>query len=308
MKEEREDQEKETTIGKPFMEEYQYLYLIKHILDHGSNEVGRNGVTRSVFGAHMRFSLANESIPILTTKKTAWKTCLKELLWFIRGETSISSLHEENVHIWDGNADKEFLESRNLGHYEEGDLGPIYGFQWRHFGAEWVNSSSSQYDGCGIDQLQLIIDQLKNNETKTSRRLVMTAWNPTDLDKMALPPCHVMCQFNVHDGDKLSCSMYQRSADIGLGVPFNIASYSFLTHLIASHCDLVAHEFVYFLGNAHIYDDHVDVLKEQITRKPCKFPTLKRIKKRENINDYVFSDFLVEDYDCCDKIQMNMRA
>jgi len=306
--EEEQEEQKHLTESKPFMEEYQYLYLIKHIMDHGSDEVGRNGVTRSVFGAHMRFSLADGSIPILTTKRTAWKTCLKELLWFIRGETSVSSLHEENVHIWDGNADKAFMESRNLGHYEEGDLGPIYGFQWRHFGAEWVNSSSTRYDGCGIDQLQLIIDQLKNSETKTSRRLVMTAWNPTDLDKMALPPCHILCQFNVHGGDKLSCSMYQRSADIGLGVPFNIASYGFLTHLIASHCGLVAHEFIYFLGNAHIYDDHMDPLKEQMLRTPLKFPTLKIIKKRENISDYDVSDFLVEDYVCCDKIQMHMRA
>lgn len=290
-----------------FNEETQYLNLIKHILDHGSDEVGRNGVTRSVFGAHMRFSLSNNSIPILTTKKTAWKTCLKELLWFIRGETSVSSLREQNVHIWDGNSDKAFLESRNLGHYKEGDLGPIYGFQWRHFGAEW-NGSSTQYEGQGVDQLQIIIDQLKNSETRTSRRLVMSAWNPTDLDKMALPPCHILCQFNVHGGNKLSCSMYQRSGDVGLGVPFNIASYSFLTHLIAAHCDLVAHEFVYFLGNAHIYDDHYDALREQITRNPYNFPTLKKIKKRENINDYEVSDFVVENYISYEKIQMDMRA
>jgi len=309
-KEENERMQKEEdqeVSYKPFFEELQYIYLIKHILDRGSDEVGRNGITRSVFGTHMRFSLENNSIPILTTKKTAWKTCLKELLWFIKGETSVSSLQEQNVHIWDGNADKAFLESRNLGHYEEGDLGPIYGFQWRHFGAEWSNSSA-QYEGKGIDQLQMIIDQLKNSNTRTSRRLVMTAWNPTDLDKMALPPCHILCQFNVHGGDKLSCSMYQRSGDVGLGVPFNIASYSFLTHLIAAHCDLVAHEFVYFLGNAHIYDDHYDALKEQIRRKPFAFPTLKKITKRENINDYVVSDFVVDNYLCHDKIHMEMRA
>jgi thymidylate synthase len=311
MKEEGTTQEGTTQEGtteqEAITEEQQYLDLIKHILDNGSDEVGRNGITRSVFGAHMRFSLANDSIPILTTKKTAWKTCLKELLWFIKGETSISSLLEQNVHIWDGNADKAFLKSRNLGHYKEGDLGPIYGFQWRHFGAEW-SGSSTQYDGQGVDQLQTIIDQLKNNKTRTSRRLVMTAWNPTDLDKMALPPCHILCQFNVHGGNKLSCSMYQRSGDVGLGVPFNIASYSFLTHLIAVHCDLIPHEFVYFLGNAHIYDDHYDALREQLTRTSYKFPTLKRIKKRENINDYEISDFVVENYVSHDRIHMEMRA
>lgn len=307
MKEEVEEEEEVETTTHKFKEEHQYLCLIRHILDHGSDEVGRNGTTRSVFGSHMRFSLANDSIPILTTKKTAWKTCLKELLWFIKGETSISSLNKQNVHIWDDNADKAFLESRDLGHYKDGDLGPIYGFQWRHFGAEWIDSST-QYDGYGTDQLQIIIDQLKNIETRASRRLVMTAWNPVDLDKMALPPCHILCQFNVHGGNKLSCSMYQRSGDVGLGVPFNIASYSFLTHLIAVHCDLVAHEFVYFLGNAHIYDDHLEALSEQILRKPFDFPTLKKIKKRENIGDYDVSDFIVEDYVCHDKIQMNMRA
>jgi thymidylate synthase len=310
-KEEKEEKEniqmEEESPCKPFNEELQYLYLIRHILDRGSDEVGRNGITRSVFGSHMRFSLENNSIPIITTKKTAWKTCLKELLWFIRGETSVSSLQKENVHIWDGNADKAFLESRNLSHYEEGDLGPIYGFQWRHFGAEWSNSSA-QYERKGVDQLQMIIDQLKNSDTRTSRRLVMTAWNPTDLDKMVLPPCHILCQFNVHGGNKLSCSMYQRSGDVGLGVPFNIASYSFLTHLIAAHCDLVAHEFVYFLGNAHIYDDHYDALREQLRRKPFTFPTLKKITKRENINDYDVSDFVVEDYVSHDKIHMDMRA
>lgn len=288
-------------------EEYQYLSLAKTIMETGFEETGRNGVTKSIFGASMRFSLRDGQIPILTTKKTAWKTCLKELLWFIRGETSVSSLQKENVHIWDGNATKEFLESRGLKHYEDGDLGPVYGFQWRHYGTQW-EGSSKKYDGHGIDQLQNIIKQLLNEETRTSRRLVMTAWNPKQLDQMALPPCHIMCQFNVHDKNKLSCSMYQRSGDVGLGVPFNIASYSFLTHLLAQHCGLVAHEFVYFLGNAHIYDDHYEAISEQLKRTPYDFPTVQIIKKRDNISDYKVDDFVIEGYRCHERINMDMRV
>ena len=213
------------------LEEDQYLNLIKQILDKGTWEEGRNGRTKSIFGHSMRFSLANGKIPILTTKKTAWKTCLKELLWFIRGETSNQLLLDQGVHIWDGNASREFLDSRGLTHYEVNELGPIYGHQWRHFNAKW-QGDAHDYSGEGVDQLQQIIDALKDPLQLTSRRLIMTAWNPCQLDEMSLPPCHNFCQFNVHDGNKLSCSMYQRSVDSVLGLPFNIASYSFLTHLL----------------------------------------------------------------------------
>ena len=238
------------------LEEKQYLDLIKDILDNGDWTLGRNGRTKSVFGRSMRFSLADGKIPILTTKKTAWKTCLKELLWFIRGETDNKLLQDQGVHIWDGNSSREFLDSRGLYDNPEGMLGPIYGFQWRHFNAPYDNQSGKALDK-GIDQLQQIIDQLKDPEWRFSRRLIMTAWNPSQLDEMALPPCHIMCQFNVHDGNKLSCCMMQRSVDVPLGSPFNIASYSFLTHLLAKHCGLEAHEFIYFMGNCHIYEDHI---------------------------------------------------
>jgi thymidylate synthase len=288
-------------------EEEQYLNLIQRILDNGTWEDGRNGRTKSVFGNMMRFSLSDNKIPILTTKKTAWKTCLKELLWFIRGNTDNQLLQEQGVHIWDGNTTREFLDSRGLNHYREGLIGPGYGFQWRHFNAEY-NAETGHENENGIDQLQQIIDALKDPAQRTSRRLIMTAWNPMQLDQMALPPCHILCQFNVHDGNKLSCSLYQRSCDVGLGVSFNIASYSFLTHLLAIHCGLVAHEFVYFMGNCHIYEDHVEPLKEVLNRTPFPFPTILIKETRENISDYLVGDFVIDEYKSHDVIKMKMIA
>ena len=288
-------------------EEQQYLDLIKNILENGTWEVGRNGKTKAIFGNMMRFSLKDGKIPILTTKKTAWKTCLKELLWFIRGKTNNKLLTEQGVHIWDGNSSRKFLDSRGLQNYEVDELGPIYGHQWRHFNAKW-QGDSHDYSGEGVDQLQYIIDQLKNCETRTNRRLVLSAWNPCQLDEMALPPCHILCQFNVHDGNKLSCSMYQRSQDVALGESFNIASYSFLTHLIAKHCGLEAYEFIHFIGNCHIYEPHIDPLKLQITRAPYPFPTLSIKQVRENIDDYQVDDFIVDNYQHHEQIKMEMIA
>ena len=288
-------------------EEQQYLNLNRDILERGTMECGRNGNTISLFGASMRFSLKDGKIPILTTKKVAWKTCLKELLWFIRGETDNSLLKKEGVHIWDANGSREFLDSRGLVERKVDDLGPIYGFQWRHYQAKYTDCGAD-YGGQGVDQLQSIIDQLKNPMTRNSRRLIMTAWNPCAIDEMALPPCHIMCQFNVHDGNKLSCSMYQRSSDEFLGSPFNIASYSFLTHLLAKHCGLEAHEFVYFIGNAHIYEDHIDAVKEQIEREPYEFPTVEIVNLRENIDDYEVADFVVSNYKSHDAIKRGMIA
>ena len=287
-------------------EERQYLDLLDKILRDGTWEEGRNGRTKSIFGSMMRFSLKDGQIPILTTKKTAWKTCLKELLWFIRGKTNNNLLKEQGVHIWDGNSTPEFLKSRGLEHYSDGELGPIYGHQWRHFNAKW--EGDEDYTGDGVDQLQQIIDALKDPKQRTSRRLVMSAWNPQQLDEMALPPCHILCQFNVHDGNKLSCSMYQRSADVFLGSCFNIASYSFLTHLIAKHCGLEAHEFVYFMGNCHIYEDHMETITEQLYREPYPFPTVSIKQIRENINDYQVDDFVIENYQHHEPIKFKMVA
>ena len=288
-------------------EEHQYLNLIDNILKNGTWEEGRNGKTKSIFGSMMRFSLKDGKIPILTTKKTAWKTCLKELLWFIRGETDNKLLQTQNVHIWDGNTTREFLDSRGLHHYREGLIGPGYGFQWRHFNAEYDKETGGPVEK-GVDQLQQIIDALKDPAQRTSRRLVMSAWNPCQLNEMALPPCHILCQFNVHDGNKLSCSLYQRSNDEFLGQPINIASYSFLTHLLAKHCGLEAYEFVYFMGNCHIYENAIDACKLQITREPYPFPTVSIKEVRENISDYIVDDFVLENYQSHDAIKVAMVA
>ena len=286
--------------------EKQYLQLIEDILNHGTYEKGRNGNTKVVIGSTMYFSLSDKTIPLLTTKKVAWKTCLKELLWFIKGQTDNKILKSQKCYIWNGNSTKEFLESRGLP-YKEDDLGPVYGHQWRHFNAEY-SDCDAQYNGKGTDQLQYIIDCLKDKEKRKSRRLVMSAWNPCQLDEMALPPCHILVQFHVTNETLLSCSMYQRSGDVGLGVPFNIASYSFMLHLIAKHCDLVPHEFYYHLGNAHIYEEHIEPLKKQLTRTPNEFPIIEISNIRDNINDYVIDDFKIHNYKCGDQIKMPMKA
>jgi thymidylate synthase len=288
-------------------EEQQYLDLLQHILDNGTWEEGRNGRVKTVFGSMMRFSLADGRIPILTTKKTAWKTCLKELLWFISGKTDNKILKEQGVHIWDANGSREFLDSRGLQHYAVDELGPIYGFQWSHFNAEW-KGNDHDYTGEGVNQLQQIIDALKDPKERFSRRLIMTAWNPCQLDQMGLPPCHCFAQFHVHDGNKLSCAMYQRSNDESCGTPFNIASYSFLTHLLAKHCGLVAHEFVYFKGNCHIYEEHVDGIKTQLQRIPFSFPTVSIKEVRDDINDYTVDDFVIENYQHHEQIKFQMVA
>lgn len=294
------------TINENIHDENQYLNLINDILNYGTLEDGRNGNVYTIFGSSMHFSLDNNTVPFMTTKKLAWKTCLRELLWFIKGDTSNTRLKEKNVKIWNGNASREFLDSRGLTHLKEDDLGPVYGHQWRHFNASYVNCDTD-YSGKGVDQLSYIINSLKNYKEMRSRRLVMSAWNPCQLDEMALPPCHVLCQFNVTDENKLSCALYQRSGDVGLGVPFNIASYSLFTHLIAKHCNLIASDFYYYLGNCHIYDDHVEQLKEQTNRIPYKFPTLNIKEICDNIDDYTENMFSIENYEFHELIKMNMR-
>jgi thymidylate synthase len=291
-------------------EETQYTDLIKRILETGAKEDARNGATRTVFGAMMRFSLDGGRMPILTTKRMAWKTCFRELQFFIRGQTDTRVLEKQGVNIWSLNSTREFLDSRGLHDYPEGILGPIYGYQWRHYGAKYdpiTASPAKSEGGKGIDQLQHLIDSLKSPETRSSRRHIMTAWNPEQISEMALPPCHLLAQFHVRNGTHLSCALYQRSGDVGLGVPFNIASYSFLTHLLAKHCGLEAEEFVYFLGNAHIYENHVSELSEQIERPPFPFPEIEIATRRERIDDYEIEDIVFRTpYRCHGQIQMQL--
>jgi thymidylate synthase len=290
------------------MADVEYNKLVKRVLDEGEWVDGRNGKTKSVFGHMMNFNLEDNKLPLLTTKKVAWKTCLKELLWFLRGSTSNKELKQENVHIWDANASREFLDSCGLTHLAEDDLGPVYGHQWRHFNAEY-DTCETDYTGKGVDQLAYLVEQLSNPETRTSRRIVLSAWNPCQIDQMALPPCHLLCQFKVSSGNKLSCLLYQRSGDIGLGVPFNIASYSFLTHILAKRCGLEASKLVHVIGDAHIYDDHVKALEEQLEKKPTDCcPRFRILNERENLMEYKITDFEVTDYKPGEIVKMTMRA
>ncbi|QDQ69220.1 thymidylate synthase [Colobine gammaherpesvirus 1] len=272
--------------------ERQYLQQLCHILDSGRERPDRTGVgTLSVFGLQARYSLRGE-FPLLTTKRVYWKGVVEELLWFLKGDTDSKRLSERGVKIWDANSSLEFLASRGLGHRREGDLGPVYGFQWRHFGATYVDADTD-YAGQGVDQLARIIDLIKTSPH--DRRMVMSAWNPVDMPLMALPPCHVLCQFYVADGE-ISCQLYQRSADMGLGVPFNIASYALLTYMVAHVTRLKPGDFIHTMGDAHIYKNHVDAIKVQLRREPRPFPRLRIARVVNSIDDFVSGDFELDGY------------
>jgi thymidylate synthase len=281
-------------------EELQYLDLIRDILSNGTARGDRTGTgTLSKFGATMRFSLRNEVFPLFTTKKVFWRGVVEELLWFISGETNAKVLHDRGVHIWDANASREFLDRRGLTSNETWDLGPVYGYQWRHFGAQYPDRAG------GVDQLLGCIEQLKADPN--DRRVIMSAWNPVDIPKMALPPCHVMCQFLVSDGE-LTCIMYQRSADMGLGVPFNVASYALLTCMMAQVCGLKPGEFVHMLGDAHVYLNHVEPLRSQIARTPRPFPSLVLNKDIKDITKFKAEDVAILGYLPHDSIKMEMAV
>jgi thymidylate synthase len=251
----------------------QYLELMQHVMNHGHRKSDRTGTgTLSVFGYQMRFNLA-DGFPLVTTKKCHLKSIIHELLWFLQGDTNISYLHEKGVSIWDEWADMN------------GDLGPIYGHQWR---------SWSTADGQHIDQLKQVIEQIKN--TPDSRRMLVSSWNVGDLHKMRLPPCHAFFQFYVAD-NRLSCQLYQRSADIFLGVPFNIASYALLTLMIAQVCSLEAGDFVHTLGDAHLYLNHLNQAHEQLKREPRSLPFMKLNRDIREILDFSYEDFTLENYD-----------
>ncbi|XP_043223338.1 thymidylate synthase-like [Amphibalanus amphitrite] len=286
-------------------DEDQYLDLIRRIMETGVRRPDRTGTgTLALFGAQMRFSLRDGQFPLLTTKRVFWRGVAEELLWFIRGSTDARELQKRGIHIWDGNSSREFLDKSGFTDREEGDLGPVYGFQWRHCGAEY-RGMDADYTGQGVDQLANLIHDIKTNPT--SRRLLMCAWNVVDVPKMALPPCHCLVQFFVADGE-LSCQLYQRSCDMGLGVPFNIASYALLTCMIAHVTGLKPGEFVHSTGDTHVYLNHVEPLKEQLQRQPRPFPRLRIARAVQNIEDFTMDDFVLEGYDPHKKIHMDMAV
>eukprot|EP00057_Strongylocentrotus_purpuratus_P027400 XP_011681874.1 PREDICTED: thymidylate synthase [Strongylocentrotus purpuratus] len=246
----------------------------------------------------------NRPVPSPNNKRVFWRGVAEELLWFVKGCTNATELRDKNIHIWDANGSKDFLEKRGLGHHKEGDLGPVYGFQWRHFGAEYKDRFTD-YTGQGVDQHTNVIKTIKNNSD--DRRIITSAWNPPDLPKMALPPCHAFVQFYVCNGE-LSCQLYQRSGDMGLGVPFNIASYSLLTYMIAHVTGLKPGDFVHTLGDAHVYLNHIEPLKDQLKRVPRQFPKLNIKRKVTNIDDFKFEDFEIEGYKPYPKITMQMAV
>ena len=258
---------------------YQYLNLLKEVLENGKEKFDRTGIgTKSIFGSQMKFNL-NDGFPILTTKKLHFKSIVYELLWFLKGDTNISYLNENGVSIWNEWADKN------------GDLGPVYGKQWR----SWETS-----DGRTIDQISDVINQIRKDSN--SRRLIVSAWNPSDIKNMALPPCHCLFQFYVID-NKLSCKLYQRSADVFLGVPFNIASYALLTIMIARICKLDVGEFIHSFGDVHLYLNHIDQAKEQLLRKPMNLPKLNIINAPESIFDFKYENFKLINYNSAPNIK-----
>lgn len=265
----------------------QYLELLQHILDQGADKGDRTGTgTRSVFGYQMRFDLA-KGFPLLTTKKVHMKSITHELLWFLKGETNTDYLSANQVTIWDEWATPE--QTARFGR-RAGDLGPVYGHQWRNFGATKDNGG---YNDDGFDQISWLINEIKTNPN--SRRLIVSGWNPNEAAQVALPPCHTLFQFFVVDG-KLSCQLYQRSADVFLGVPFNIASYALLTHMIAQVCDLQVGEFVWTGGDTHLYQNHFEQAKLQLSREPLALCTLKLNPVVKDIFEFTFDDIQIVNY------------
>jgi len=269
--------------------ERQYLDLLRRIFEEGIDRHDRTGTgTRSVFGHQMRFDL-RRGFPLLTTKKVHLRSIIHELLWFVSGETHVRPLQEAKVSIWDEWATPE--QTARFGR-EAGDLGPVYGHQWRNFGA--TRRPDGSYERDGVDQLRRLVDEIRKNPN--SRRLIVTGWNPREADDVALPPCHTLFQFYVQEG-ALSCQLYQRSADVFLGVPFNIASYALLTMMIAQTCELGVRDFVHTFGDAHLYKNHFEQAKEQLAREPRALPTMRINAAVKDLFAFKYEDFTLEGYD-----------
>ncbi len=271
--------------------DYQYIDLVRRILTVNELKSNRTSIqTYDIFGVNMRFDVSKK-FPLLTTKKIFWRGVVEELLWFLRGETSSKILSDKGVKIWDANGSREFLDSIGFKNREVGDLGPIYGYQWRRWGGKH-------------DQLANCIKLIKNEPN--SRRIIMSAWNVDDLDKMVLPPCHVMCQFYVQ-GDGLSLSWYQRSCDVALGLPFNIASYGLLLYIVAKECGLKPKDLIFNCGSAHIYKTHVEAIRGITVSEMSELPTMNIINYK-SIEDLTFENFQLHDYKYTNVIKMDMVA
>ncbi len=271
------------------MSERAYLDLLKSVLDHGKPRADRTGTgTRAQFGGQMRFDLRS-SFPLLTTKKVHLKSILHELLWFVSGSTSVQPLKDVGVSIWDEWSTAE--QTARFGR-EAGELGPVYGHQWRNFGA--TKKADGTYERDGFDQLSRVVRDIRENPM--SRRLLVSGWNPKEADQVALPPCHTLFQFHVQDGE-LSCHLYQRSGDVFLGVPFNIASYALLTLMVAQSTGLKAGDFVHSFGDVHLYNNHVDQAREQLSREPRPLPRMTLNPERKNLFEFRYEDFTLEGYD-----------
>ena len=288
--------------------EEQYLNLLRDILKDGDRRQTRNAITYSKFGLRMEFDISTY-IPVLTTKRVYWKGVVEELLWFLRGSTNAKELDAKGVKIWNGNTTREFLDSRNLQHYEVGDIGPTYGFGFRHYGAKY-EGMSADYTGKGFDQIAYVLHELRHNPT--SRRILINIWNPAVMDQMSLTPCACQYQFYVNDG-KLTCQMYQRSADMFLGVPFNITSSSLLTHILAKYSGLKPDRLIMCFGDAHIYSSHMDAVAKQITRKSRPFPILKiegigNEELPDKIEDLTYKNFRLIGYEPHPSIKADMIA
>lgn len=272
----------------------QYLELLAHILEHGQDKSDRTGTgTRSIFGHQMRFDLA-DGFPLLTTKKVHFRSIVIELLWFLKGDTHVKYLQDNNVTIWDEWATAE--QTARFGR-QEGDLGAVYGHQWRNFGA--TKNADGSYQSDGFDQIAWLINEIKTNPN--SRRLIVSGWNPNEAGEVALPPCHTLFQFFVVNG-KLSCQLYQRSADVFLGVPFNIASYALLTHMVAQASSLAVGEFIWTGGDTHLYHNHIDQAKLQLTREPLPLCQLHLNPNVKDIFEFSFDDIKLINYQSHDKI------
>lgn len=287
--------------------ELSYLNLVGKVLTDGIKRPDRTGVgTLSIFGAKMEFDLRNNMFPLLTTKRVNFNLIARELLWMISGSTDTRKLSQQGVKIWDANTTRNFLDTQHFYERRVGDLGPSYGFQWRHAGAKYIDHETD-YKGQGVDQLENLIENIRKDPF--SRRHVLSAWNAHYVQEMTLPPCHILAQFYVGAENDLNCLLFQRSGDIGLGVPFNIASYSLLTCMIAHLTNLTPNTFIHTIGDAHIYLNHVDSLKEQITRALRPLPQLNiQNRQQQSISDFIIDDFCISSYDPHPIVKMTMAV